>query len=99
MDAKTVYVETSVWGSLAPRQPADRKRVVRRLLKLLDGTRAACVISDVVVEEIDQAPTGVADAIRHALASVQARFQPVTEAVITLATAYVAANILPKRRR
>ncbi len=39
MNVKTVYLETSVLGSLAPRQPADRKRIVKELLTMLDGKR------------------------------------------------------------
>ncbi len=56
MVTPTVYIETSVWGSLAPRQPPDRKRIVQQLLSLLDGLRGLCVISDAVLEEIDLAP-------------------------------------------
>src|SRR5437016_5390247 len=71
MNVKTIYLETSVLGSLAPRQPADRKRVVKRLLTLLDGIRGVCVVSDVVLEEIELAPAIVAEPIRRALAEVQ----------------------------
>src|SRR5438128_10777043 len=98
MSVSTVYLETSVLGSLAPRQPADRKRAVKRLLMLLDGTRGLCVVSDVVLEEIELAPPAVADPIRRALASVQPFIQPITEAVRALARAYLEAGILPKRR-
>jgi hypothetical protein len=39
MAGPTFYLATSVRGSLAPRQPRDRKQVVHRLLRLLDGVR------------------------------------------------------------
>src|SRR5205807_2346840 len=98
MNVKTIYLETSVLGSLAPRQPADRKRVVKRLLTLLDGIRGVCVVSDVVLEEIELAPAIVAEPIRRALAEVQPLIQPITGAVRALASAYLEASILPKRR-
>ena len=56
MSGLTFYLETSVWGSLAPRQPRDRKQAVHRLLRLLDGVRGQCVISEVVLGEIHDAP-------------------------------------------
>ena len=57
MSVKTVYLETSVLGSLAPRQPADRKRIVKELLAMLDGKRGAPAV---VVEEVEVAPPAVA---------------------------------------
>jgi hypothetical protein len=65
MSPPAFYLETSVWGSLAPRQPRDRTQVVRRLLRMLDGTRGMCIISDVVDAEIDAAPPDEAEQIRH----------------------------------
>jgi hypothetical protein len=56
MSAPTFYVETSVWGSIAPRQPRDRKQAVQRLLRLLDGVRGLAMISFSVLTEIEAAP-------------------------------------------
>jgi hypothetical protein len=56
MTPPTFYLETSVWGSLAPRQPRDRKQVVQRLLQLLDGLRGIGLISRAVSVEIEAAP-------------------------------------------
>ena len=66
MNVKTVYLETSVLGSLAPRQPADRKRIVKELLAMLDGKRGVPAISAVVVEEVEVAPPAVAESIWQA---------------------------------
>ncbi len=52
MSPPTFYLETSVWGTLGPRQRRDRKEAVKRLLRLLDGVRGLCVISRLVVAEI-----------------------------------------------
>lgn len=98
MNVKTVYLETSVLGSLAPRQPADRKRIVKELLATLDGKRGVPLISAVVVEEVEVAPPAVAERIRQALASVQPHVHPITDAVRALARAYLEAGVLPNRR-
>ena len=95
---KTVYLETSVLGSLAPGQPADRKRIVKQLLRQLQAKPGAAVISAVVLEEIEEAPPAVADSIRLALASVEPIIHPITDAVRALARAYLEAGILPDRR-
>jgi hypothetical protein len=98
MALPTFYVETSVWGSLAPRQPADRKQVVLRLLRALDGVRGVCVISAGVLAEIASAPPADAATIRKHLAAVRPTVHPITEAVEDLARAYIAAGVLPQRR-
>ena len=98
MNIKTVYLETSVLGSLAPGQPADRKRIVKQLLRQLQAKPGAAVISAVVLEEIEEAPPAVADSIRLALASVEPIIHPITDAVRALARAYLEAGILPDRR-
>jgi hypothetical protein len=70
MNPRTLHVETSVWGSLAPRQPRERKHVVQRLLRLLASVRGTALISHIVLIEIEAAPAEysvpIAEAI-HAL--------------------------------
>ena len=98
MEAPTYYVETSVWGSLATRQPRDRKEVVRRLLTLLDGIRGSCVISEAVLGEIALAAPAEAASIQQYVEKVKPVVYPLTEAVESLARAYLAAGVLPERR-
>jgi hypothetical protein len=98
MPVPTFYVETRVWGSLAPRQPRDRKQIVLELLNLLDGVHGVCVISGSVLAEIALAPAAAAAAIQKRIAAVRPTVQPITEAIETLARAYVAAGGLPERR-
>jgi hypothetical protein len=95
----TFYVETSVWGCLAARQPADRKRVVRRLLTLLDGRQGICVISDIVLEEIALATPTEAALILGQIDSVRPVAYSIPERVQALARAYLAAGVLPERRQ
>src|SRR5260370_24699602 len=96
MSGPTFYLETSVWGSLAPRQPRDRKQVVHRLLALLDGVRGQCVISDVVLGEIIEAPSGDAEKIRSHIDRVHPLVHPLNEAIESLALAYIGACVLPE---
>jgi hypothetical protein len=98
MSGPTFYLETSVWGSLAPHQPRDRTQVVHRLLGLLDGVRGQCVISDVVLTEINKAPPDEAYQIRKHIDRIQHAVYPISEAIETLALAYVAADVLPEGR-
>ena len=94
----TFYLETSVWGSLARKQPRDRKQVVQRLLRLLDGARGTCAISDVVIGEIQDAdPTDVAEIRRH-LDATHHLVYPISEPMESLARAYIAAGVLPEGR-
>jgi predicted nucleic acid-binding protein len=96
--APTFYLETSIWGSLAPRQPRHRKQVVHRLQKLLDGVRGQCVISDVVVIEIKEASPNKAEQVFEHIDRAQPTIHPISEAIETLAIAYIAAGVLPEGR-
>jgi hypothetical protein len=99
MHVPTFYVETSVWGSLAPRQPRDRKQLVRRLLSLLDGVRGVCVISASVLMEIARAEPADAAAIREHIDKSRPVVHPVSEAMEAPAQAYLDGGVLPERRR
>ena len=98
MTAATFYLETSVWGSLAPRQPRDRARVVRRLPQLLDGVHGICVASDTVNAEIDNAPPNEAEEIHRHIDRVKPLVYPISDSMESLARAYIAAGVLPERR-
>jgi hypothetical protein len=98
MAGPTFYLETSVWGSLAPRQPRDRTQVVHRLLRLLDGVRGTCVIAEVVLAEINNAPPDEADQIRRHIDRARPSVHPISDAMESLARAYLAAGVLPDDR-
>jgi hypothetical protein len=93
-----VYVETGVWESLAPRQPRDRTQVVRQLLRLLDGIRGTCIISDVVLAEIGQAPPGEGQQIRRRLDAAMPIVHTINDSMESLALAYIKAGVLPEAR-
>lgn len=98
MTVPTLYLETSVWGSLAARQPRDRKQVVRRLLRLLDGVRGTCVISDVVLAEVQDAAAADAAEIRRRIDETHHIVYPISETIESLALSYIAAGVLPEGR-
>jgi hypothetical protein len=91
-------VETSVWGSLAPRQPRDRKQAVQRLLRLLDGVRGVALISRAVLIEIEAAPQEYSGPITEAIKRLKPAVLPITIEVEELARAYIEAGVLPERR-
>jgi hypothetical protein len=99
MPGPTFYLETSVWGSLAPRQPRDRKQVVHRLLRLLDGVRGQGVITEVVLAEIHDAPPDEAGQILKHIDRVKPIIHGITDAMDSLARAYIVAGVLPEARR
>jgi hypothetical protein len=98
MPRPTFYVETSVWGSFAPRQPHDRKQAVQRLLRSLDGVRGTCLISEVVMAEVLAADPEYSRPILEQLASVKPEVLPITSQVEALARAYIEYGALPRRR-
>jgi predicted nucleic acid-binding protein len=87
MPAPTCYLETSVWGSLARGQPRDRKQVVLRLLHLLDGVHGTCVVSDVVLAEIQNAARGDLAQIQDRLKATDHTVYPVNADMESLARA------------
>jgi hypothetical protein len=98
MSPWTLYVETSVWGSVASRQPRDRKHAVQRLLRLLDGVRGAPMIPRAVLIEIEAAPPEYSIPIAETIKSLKPEVLPITSEVEALARAYIEAGVLPERR-
>jgi len=92
------YLETSIWGSLARRQPHDRTQVVRRLLRLLDDERGNAVISEVVLTEIGQASPAEAKRLRREIQDADPTVYSITDSMRFLAHEYMDSNILPHTR-
>jgi hypothetical protein len=98
MPLLTFYLETSVWGSLASRQPRDRKQKVHRLIRLLDGVRGQCVITEVVLGEIRDAPSEEAEEVLFHIERVKPSMHSISDAMKSLAQSYIAAGVLPETR-
>ena len=99
MEPPDFYLETSVWGSLARGQPQDRKQVVLRLLRLLDGVKGRCVISDVVRAEIKEAPSDEAALILRHVERYMPVVYPISAEIESLASAYITSGALPIGRQ
>lgn len=93
MAVPTLYLETSVWGSLAARQPRDRKQVVHRLLHLLDGVQGTCAISDIVLAEVQDAAQPDAAEIQRRIEETHHTVYPISEAMEALALSYIEAGV------
>ena len=98
MPVKEFYLETSVWGCLARKQSRDRKRIVSRLLQLLDGVQGQCVISNAVIEEIESAPTDDASMMNHQIALRKPTVYLVSREAKILSSKYLQMGVLPERR-
>jgi predicted nucleic acid-binding protein len=98
MPPPNFYLETSVWGSLAARQPRDRQQVVHRLLRLLDDGRGTCVISDIVLAEIRGAPPTDSRRIGRRIELAKPVVCEINREVESLARAYTDAGVLPESR-
>ena len=98
MAVPTFYLQTSVWGSLAPRQPRDRKNAVLRLLKKLDGVRGQGVVSALVKDEINAAGPQVTEPIKLRLIKASPLIAKTSGEVETLALAYVHSGVVSPRR-
>jgi hypothetical protein len=93
-----VYVETSVWGMVPPGQnPALRQPTLEFLEKCERQVYVAC-ISDVVANEIRQAPTGIQEAILQRLSELNPVLLPIPPEADALAQRFLDDGILPARR-
>jgi hypothetical protein len=73
-------------------------KVVRQLLRLLDGVRGSCVISDVVLAEIGEAPPIEAEQIQRHIDGAGPLVHPVSDGMELLARGYIEAGVLSEAR-
>ena len=95
---RQVYVETSVWGMVAPGQnPALRQPTLEFFRQCERGLFLPC-LSEVVVTELEQAPEHVRDAVEDWLARLTLLVLPLPNEARDLAQRFVADGVLPPRR-
>jgi predicted nucleic acid-binding protein len=95
MSNRTFYVETSVWGMVAADQPAEMRRLTKQFLR----SAQTFYISEVVLGEIARAPERSRVQIANELKVCKPMLLDVTDECRDLAEAYVAAGVVPKKKR
>ena len=95
---RRVYIETSVWGMVAPGQnPVLQEPTVEFLEKCECGVFEA-YISDVVANEVRQAPAATQQAIEEWIARVNPVELKLSDEGDQLAQRFIEQEVVPKRR-
>ncbi len=95
--ATRLYFETSVLGALTDRDERRRLALTRTLLGDVAIRVHIGIVSNVVNEELEQAPGDVRETIRRELQAVEFEFVAENEESRALFEEYVAAKIVPVR--
>jgi predicted nucleic acid-binding protein len=94
-----LYLDTSVLGALLDREDARRVGLTRALLEAISARSNVGVISNVVQEELMQAPEEVRMAIRGEIRDVEFELVLEDEESRALFSAYEATQVVPSRYR
>jgi hypothetical protein len=96
---RTVYVETSVWGMTLPNQPRALRQPTNHFLRQCAlGLFRPC-ISAVVLEEIAQASAATAARMVREINKLAPPVLTLNEKSEDLAEAYLAAGVIPAKKR
>src|SRR5437899_8101566 len=93
-----VYVETSVWGMVPPGQDPGLRRPTMEFLRQCEARVFQPYISDVVANEIRQAPQPIQDRILERLSEVNPVLLSLSPEVEVLAQRFIDEGIVPPRR-
>lgn len=93
-----VYIETSVWGMVAPGQNPVLQEPTIEFLEQCERGVVKAYISDVVANEIRQAPPVVQAAIEHWIARVKPVELTLSEDADRLAQRLIEEGVVPQRR-
>ncbi len=94
-----LYLDTSVLGALTDREDPRRVEITRRLFRAVTQGRHAGVISNVVQEELELAPTELQQEILHEIRLIEFELVVEDAASRRLFTEYVATRVVPFRFR
>src|SRR5262249_36226965 len=95
---RRVYIETSVWGMVPPGQPLAMRQPTLEFLREGENRVFLPCISDVVSDEIRQAPPEIQDAILKRLSEVEPVILPLPAEADVLAQRFIDEGVLPRRR-
>lgn len=94
-----LYLDTSVLGAVLDRDDPRRVSVSRALLDAIAGQRHVGVISNVVEEELEQAPEAVREGILAEIRAIELELVVESEESGVLLSEYEASAVIPARYR
>lgn len=94
-----LYLDTSVLGAVLDQEDARRVAASNAVLQSIAARDHIGVISNVVQEELEQAPDHVRRAILDALADIEFELVPESEESRNLFSSYEALEVVPARYR
>jgi hypothetical protein len=95
---RRVYVETSVRGMIPPGQNETLRQPALEFFNECDSRVLLACISDIVADEIRDAPTETRTPILQRMAEIDPVLLPVAPEVLELAGRFVDEGVVPKRR-
>jgi hypothetical protein len=98
-EARSVYVETSVWGMSLASQPRALREPTRQFLRQCGSGVFLPYISTVVLREIALAETSAATRMVHEINRLAPVALEPTEESEELAEAYLRAGVIPAKKR
>ena len=100
MPKMKVYLDTSVLGAVYDTEDPTRVIVTKQLLGLLKKRQEYIpFISNVVIEEIEEAPPNIRNDLKHMVDTFSLEVIYETEAGVTLVEEYVKRKIIPRKYR
>lgn len=95
-----VYLDTSVFGAIYDTEDANRVEITDKLLELLKERRGMePYISNVVLEEVEEAPKNLRDGIKASIKSIDADILTEDEHSAELAEEYMKERTVPSKSR
>jgi predicted nucleic acid-binding protein len=95
-----VYLDTSVLGAVYDTEDPSRVTVTKQLLGLLKKRQVyIAFISNVVIEEIEEAPPNIRNDLKHMVDTFSLEVIYETETCVTLVEEYVKRKIIPRKYR
>ncbi len=92
-----LYLDTSLLGAVLDRDDPRRVSVSRALLEAIAGQRHVGVISNVVEEELEQAPEAVREGILAEIRAIELELVVESEESGVLLSEYEASAVIPAR--
>lgn len=94
-----LYLDTSVFGACFDLEPPGRIERTKMFFRAIEQRGDSLYISDVVLDEIAEAPVRVRPSLERVLKEAQPRLLSESPESLRLAEAYVESHVVPERFR